>query len=255
VEPAVFVGTGSWYVAGTRVPVTDATLRPAELQLSIRTQIHTEAAALRQLNRQAGEFERLPLAGGGWTTVDRSQHTNNTIAVSPPSGLRPPLKPARYHVDRYDERSSPDGRVIDIDLGLIRTRPREIDDVLQSPTPAGDEWLLEFDTGAIATDLVSRTDQGRQADVDLRATLTDGEVAVLLENATRPDSVTVRSVPDGDDFVSAASDRQQVRISRPSGISNGYLPTDGGDYAIREWEVRRTDPSSWQARLTVRELS
>lgn len=254
-EPAPFIGTGSWFVAGTRVDVLEATLTPTELQLSVRTAIHTEAAALRKLNDTAGEYKRVPLADGTWTTVDRSLGDGNTVSVSPPDGLRPPLKQAQYHVDRYDERQvSGDGRIIDVDLGLVRTEPREIDDPLPTPAAASDEWLLEFDSGAIATPYVSRADQGRQADIDLRATLDDEEVEVLLEDATRPDTVTVREVPDGDDFV-AAGTRQQVTISLPaSGVPSEHLPTDGGDYGVREWEVRREDPARWVARLTVREL-
>jgi hypothetical protein len=255
VEPAAFIGTGSWFVAGTRVDVLDLAVSPTEFQLTVRTQIHEEAEAIRELNSQAGEVERLPLAGGGWTTVDRSEGSGNTVAVSPPDGLRPPLKPAEYHVDRYDERAvSSDGRVINVNLGLVRTEPREIDDTLPTPSAASDEWLLEFDAGRIATPNVSRADQGRQADIDLRVTLDDDEVEVLLEDATRPDSVTVRDVPDGDDFVAAGA-RQQVTISLPaSGTPSEHLPTDGGDYAIREWQVRREDPVRWLARLTVREL-
>jgi hypothetical protein len=254
-EPTVFIGVGGWLIDGTRVDVLEATLSPTELQVSVRTAIHTEAAALRAFNDNAGEYERIPLADGTWTTVDRSLGDGNTVSVSPPDGLRPPLKPAQYHVDQYDERqASADGRVIDVDLGLVRTEPREIDATLPTPAAASDEWLLEFDSGAIATPLVSRADQGRQADIDLRATLDDEEVEVLLEDATRPDTVTVREVPDGDDFVAAGA-RQQVTISLPaSGVPSEHLPTDGGDYAIREWEVSREDPARWLARLTVREL-
>lgn len=249
---------GAWTVNGTRVLVTGLKLTHDEVKLAIRTLIHTDIDSVRALNSHAGEVERLVDADGGWTTVDRSLNDDNTFSIAPPIRLMPALQADSYHVERYREDAvSEDGSVIDADVTLVRTGPRTDDGSgLPSQSQGSGEWLFNFHNGKIATPHVRRTDQGDQADIDLELELTETQVEALLESATYLDAVSVQSVPDGDDFIRDGNpdDRNTVTINQPNGINSSYLPTDGGDYAIRDWTATYVPPSRYEVEMTVREL-
>lgn len=241
----------SWTINGqTPSVVPSLTLTARSLTLSIEV---TDANIhhWRQYDR-SGDYRESSEYGGGWELVD-DQGRADSVTVTPPSEMRPPLDTFEGFIQSYNEQQLSASRYgIDLTVQRLSERTNAYPVVNES----GGAWTLGVSNGTLAlnTEQVSRAGQrgsttGGAYSVSLF--VSDVEAGALADSWGVPGAVTNRSVGDGEDFPvdTSPGKRQSIILVAPN---DATMPS--GEYVIRDWQLSRNVPGGrrrWQVETTM----
>lgn len=227
-----------WIIGGTLVEeIVEETRTWDKLTLTFRAGEQQVNSNFRPLDQEAGKLDILEKSNGGFIALDRVDG-DNTYQLTPPRGRRPPRLSGTFFVDEYNEEVvDQQGNEYQVTISFIPDGPRTTDSGYTETVDTG-EWEFDFETGTVATRRVN-AEVGSSAasgtrNKRLQLILTDQQVQVLEESATRLNAVRVREVPDGKNIAedNSAGDRNTVTISSPN-----EQVFESGDYVVQTWET------------------
>jgi len=231
----------TWTLGGTQVDVVEEVRLWDELELSLRVQ-SSQMSSLRSLLESSGKVSVVEFASGRIEAVDR---LNSGAAFTGSADGRSSVRPTdTWFVTDYEEEIlTTDGSLFGIDVVLVPDVNKS-PDTKYSTSPSNSEsdnsqlWYFEFSegdvlTGRVTADFTSSPSTQLQT-FSLQMVLRPIEVRVLEESCGALAAVSVKSVPDGPNFVTNVSEFNEVFISPPDNAT-GTIPSD--DYVVTRWET------------------
>ena len=216
------------------------------LELVVRYSGDGTRSLVRSLKSNSEKVDVVDVDSGGFRSVDLSGG-DNTFIIEGPDNRDDVRSVDEWLVGGYDDSLlDKDGNVYELELDLVPIMEKSFDnrfgtfDDPPSPSRDSDEWLFDFEFGAVATRRVG-VDVTEEADssVDvfvLETVMRPEEVRVVEENLGLLNNFVVRNVPDAEDVVEDTSfdERNTVGITVPDGFTD---PLSSGEYIVRSFET------------------
>lgn len=219
-----------WRINGDPVAreVTGEVRGFGSLEITFTTPLEAVTQVFRPLRKNAGSVETLEASDGALIGVDTADG-NNTLTLDAPANRQAVRRQREWLVDDYDEEMlDQQGEKYEIELELVPARSKRQYSGHTGETAAADEWLLEFDAGAIATAAVSseivETSTDGVETIGLNMRLGPQQVRKLEESARKLAAVKVDKAFDGTSTVEDNSP-EQVNVF-------GLTPPEGGDKTV-----------------------
>lgn len=238
----------TWVIDELQIQVFAVTLRPTELELSVRARTDAAQRLLDRLDSNAGAYEDRTLADGTYQARDTAGGSN-TFTVRPSTRLRPPRVTRDWLVDSVSRtRTSTDQQAIEATVTFVAGGTRTPQ---TGHTDAADtsQWTFAFNGGTVVTASVADIQQGETTTIPI--VLTDRQ-AELVESVTPAiGGAYTFEVPDDETFTrdETPTDRQSVTITSPDSVTNPPLPD--GEYVVTGWRSRGSDGAGFRWDMEV----
>ena len=245
--PVIDLPFDNWTLNGAVIGETVEEVRTWDsLELVVRYSGDGIRSLVRSLKSNSEKVDVVDVDSGGFRSVDLSGG-DNTFIIEGPDNRDDVRSVDEWLVGGYDDSLlDKDGNVYELELDLVPIMEKSFDnrfgtfDDPPSPTRDSDEWLFDFEFGAVATrrvgvDVTEEPDSSVDVFV-LETVMRPEEVRVVEENLGLLNNSVVRNVPDAEDVVEDTSldGRNTVDITVPDGFTD---PLSSGEYIVRSFET------------------